>query len=344
MPITNGRYVNPGWVNGQPPAINASELNAVSDTLERLTAPGGRRGGYVVVGTSTEGATAFDCDFLCDGTADDVEINAAIQEAQSMNLGVFLLPGTYNIANTITIYGEFCGASNSNTTLNRTSVSFDYLVKMGNNSYLHDIAIYGSFPPETSTSCIEIYALADASIKNVFINGYTNIGIANASDASTPGGGYGHVILDGVSTFAAFQGQYSILLSKLANYVGSAFIRNCSFDTTAKIQACGTNVAGVPISGSSFDTLSIENCLHCSIFGNNILVVLSVSRAGTSTFSCESNIISNNSFSEGSGITLGVGTTNNLVTGNGGGMSSVPWAGVTDNGSNNYVANNMPTS
>lgn len=32
-----------------------------------------------IIGTSTAGWTKDDCDYLCDGTADDVEINAAIQ-------------------------------------------------------------------------------------------------------------------------------------------------------------------------------------------------------------------------------------------------------------------------
>lgn len=36
MPIVNGKYQNPRWVNGQRPAIDAAELNAISDTLERL--------------------------------------------------------------------------------------------------------------------------------------------------------------------------------------------------------------------------------------------------------------------------------------------------------------------
>ena len=36
MPIQNGKYVNPGWQNGGPPAIDANELNAISDTLENL--------------------------------------------------------------------------------------------------------------------------------------------------------------------------------------------------------------------------------------------------------------------------------------------------------------------
>ena len=34
MPIVNGAYKNPGWVNNAPPVINATELNAMSNTLE----------------------------------------------------------------------------------------------------------------------------------------------------------------------------------------------------------------------------------------------------------------------------------------------------------------------
>lgn len=36
MPIVNGKYKNPGWVNRTRPPINAQNLNDISDTLERL--------------------------------------------------------------------------------------------------------------------------------------------------------------------------------------------------------------------------------------------------------------------------------------------------------------------
>lgn len=36
MPITNGKYVSPIWINNTTPAINETELNAMSDTLEKL--------------------------------------------------------------------------------------------------------------------------------------------------------------------------------------------------------------------------------------------------------------------------------------------------------------------
>lgn len=36
MPIVNGQYISPTWQNGGPPPIDSDELNAISETLERL--------------------------------------------------------------------------------------------------------------------------------------------------------------------------------------------------------------------------------------------------------------------------------------------------------------------
>lgn len=60
----------------------------------------------VVVGTSLAGWTTADCDLLCDGEADQQEINAAIQqvlEESSTGGQVLLLDGTYNISERIII-------------------------------------------------------------------------------------------------------------------------------------------------------------------------------------------------------------------------------------------------
>ena len=50
-----------------------------------------------VIGTSTAGWTAADCDYLCDGTADQVEINAAITALPATGGEIVILDGTYNI-------------------------------------------------------------------------------------------------------------------------------------------------------------------------------------------------------------------------------------------------------
>jgi parallel beta-helix repeat protein len=49
------------------------------------------------VGTSTAGWTAADCDYLCDGTADQTEINAAITALPATGGEIVILDGTYNI-------------------------------------------------------------------------------------------------------------------------------------------------------------------------------------------------------------------------------------------------------
>jgi parallel beta-helix repeat protein len=56
-----------------------------------------------VVGTSTAGWTAADCDYLCDGTADQTEINAAITALPATGGEVVILDGTYNITAKINV-------------------------------------------------------------------------------------------------------------------------------------------------------------------------------------------------------------------------------------------------
>ena len=69
-----------------------------------------------VVGTSTAGWTDNDCDYLCDGIDDQVEINAAIQALPNNGGEIKILDGTYNLnsrinidKNNVVIRG--CGAS-----------------------------------------------------------------------------------------------------------------------------------------------------------------------------------------------------------------------------------------
>lgn len=340
MPISNGKYINPGWVNGQPPAINASELNAISDTLEMLDGVGGKRGGYVVVGTSTAGATITTCDFLCDGTADDVEINAAIQQAKDLNLSVLLLNGTYNIANTINLSGiSLKGISSGSTYLNRTSVSFDYLVNMSNNAVLSDLTIRSDFGIQSET-CAEIYVFNTAMVQNVVLFGYPNIGILTSGDSSSSGGALGTISLENVSASGGPNASYSFQIIKCTSSPTFSYIKNCTFDKTAQMIICGVGSYGMSVANCSFDNLDIINSEMCIVSGCTFSGNISVSQSGA--FKCASNLINSNIFYSSNGITLSVGSQNNVVTGNGGGVDST-WAGVTDDGSNNYVANNMPT-
>ena len=340
MPIINGKYINPVWVNGQLPAINMLELNAISNTLENMNGIGGKRGGYVVVGTSTAGATVTTCDFLCDGTADDVEINAAIQQAKELNLGVLLLNGTYNVANTIKLSGiSLKGISFRNTILNRTSVSFDYLVEISNYGVLSDVTLNSDFGLQSLTSA-EIYVFYTAIVQNVVIWDYPNIGILTSGDISSSGGALGTISLENVSASGGPNASYSFQIIKCTSSPTFSYIKNCTFDKTAQMIICGGGSYGMSVANCSFDNLDIINSEMCIVSGCTFSGNISVSQSGASK--CASNLINSNIFYSSNGITLSVGSQNNVVTGNGGGVDST-WAGVTDNGSNNYVANNMPT-
>lgn len=44
MPIVNGKYVNPGWVNNTSPYINAAEMNDISNTLANVPVANGGTG------------------------------------------------------------------------------------------------------------------------------------------------------------------------------------------------------------------------------------------------------------------------------------------------------------
>lgn len=135
MPIVNGKYVNPGWVNNSPPALSASEMNAISDTLEELSQGGGtggsgKRYARIVIGTSTAGWTASDCDYLCNGTNDSTQFTNAITALPGGG-EIVLLDGTYQLNSNVdiekscTIRGAGLGA-NITASSNSTGFSFQY--------------------------------------------------------------------------------------------------------------------------------------------------------------------------------------------------------------------------
>lgn len=65
---------------------------------------GGQKTVTCVVGTSTAGHTLADCDYLCDGTDDQVEINQAISSLVANGGTVKFLSGTYVISSYISLY------------------------------------------------------------------------------------------------------------------------------------------------------------------------------------------------------------------------------------------------
>jgi len=105
------------WTNNE--IVEASDMNRIEQGLvNHETALGNldtaltthkadgtqhKKTARFVIGTSTAGWTAADCDYLCDGIDDQVEINNAITALPATGGEVVILDGTYNITASINI-------------------------------------------------------------------------------------------------------------------------------------------------------------------------------------------------------------------------------------------------
>ena len=116
---------------------------------------GGKRTCRFVVGTSTAGWTKKDCDYLCDGTDDQVEIQAALDTLPSTGGEVVVLDGTYHITASIN--------------MNKRNVT---LQGCGENTVLKRM-----FTNTANTGVIEIYEIY-CRVEGFYINGndYMNLG------------------------------------------------------------------------------------------------------------------------------------------------------------------------
>ena len=77
--------------------VQNENMDIIDEELQKV-ATSAKRTVRFTIGASAAGWTAHQCDYLCDGTADDVEINAAIAALPSTGGEIVLLDGTYNIA------------------------------------------------------------------------------------------------------------------------------------------------------------------------------------------------------------------------------------------------------
>lgn len=73
-------------------------VNAINESFDNIS---GKRTCRFVVGTSMAGWTQADCDYLCDGTDDQVEINEAIKNLPDDGGEIAILDGAYNISGNV---------------------------------------------------------------------------------------------------------------------------------------------------------------------------------------------------------------------------------------------------
>lgn len=139
---------------------------------------GGKRVARFTVGTSTVGWTAADCDYLCDGTDDQMEINAAIQALPATGGEVVILDGTYNITAAIQVNkdGAKLSGNGAATNLQRmwASTKIEGIIEVTtNNCTIENLKLTGNKTSYTSTFCAGIcmHEVKNISIeKNLLYN------------------------------------------------------------------------------------------------------------------------------------------------------------------------------
>lgn len=264
----------------------------------------GKRTARFSIGTSTNGWTANDCDYLCDGTDDQVEINAAIQALPSGGGEIVILDGTYNISATILI--------------NRINVS---LIGNGRNTQLkrnwnsnNDEGIVTLNANYCSIKEIYFYGKHLTSYSHDIYVKYSNYCIIN-----------NNYIYLGSSSILLTNSQYNTISS---NNCSSSF-DGIVLTNTSSFNIIDNNIVNKIETNTSSDFNTISN--NKSIGTNSDMGIFSAN-----------NTITGNNFSNGyAGIRLWTNATNNLVSGNTFCNNDYYGIGLSNYSSNNTIIGNF---
>lgn len=265
-----------------------------------------------VIGTSTNGWTEADCDYLCDGIDDQVEINAAIQALPDTGGEIKILDGTYNISSSVSLgYNVKIIGNGISTILSRSWNSDGSESTMGilsafDNCYIDSIKFVGNQNIYTSSSnrSVDIYGSYNTVANCVFINAYYGIyamgnnnkvnknNISSCDTGSELHGSYYLVTENNVETSNSHAFNFNISYSSISN---NLIINNsCGIFLLGGLynSISGNNVSsnneGLYLNSSKFNVISDNN-----IYNNE---------TGLFGISSESNMITDNKMFRGSGL------------------------------------------
>jgi len=142
-------------------------VNAIGESFETI---GGKRTCRFTVGAAAAGWTAADCDYLCDGTDDQVEIQAAISAMGSYG-EIVLLSGSYHLSGPVRLAGYHISLRGNGpaTRLIRETTegigSVKALIVMGDGCSLTDLYYQGT--ATTGNGECEIFAYDETRIERI---------------------------------------------------------------------------------------------------------------------------------------------------------------------------------
>lgn len=296
-------------------------VNAIGESFEAI---GGKRTCRFTVGTSAAGWTAADCDYLCDGTDDQEEINQAVAALPGSGGEIVLLSGSYRLSGAIllTKWNTVLRGNGGSTVLIRETAEGSGAVKciiaMGNYCVLRDFAYNGG--GHATENLYEIAMTGGGTVQNI---SFTNCGYGCIYVEGTGGTGHrGEIIgctYDQSDMFIYVKsGSLLTAANNLCVLLGGVFIET----------AAGSNVSLLAFSNMGFtkglnfvlDGLSV---LGKSVIWGNLIEKLQVLQTQSAVKGPEGLLICSNIISARSSpttnpnaIVLGENTRGIFVTGN----------------------------
>ena len=244
-----------------------------------------------VVGTSTAGWTAADCDYLCDGTADQTEINAAITALPATGGEVVILDGTYNITAKIDVTKDNVSIKgNGNATILKRmydSSTGEGVITLNNRSgcKIADLQVDGNRTSYTSSNNhgIYLYKASNNTVTGNTCNNNNSCGIYLTSSSNNTVTGntcnnnndYGIYLRTSsnntVTGNTCNNNDYGIYLNTSSNNTvtgntcnnnGTGIYLPSSSNNTVTGNTCNNNSSGIYLTSSSNNTVTGNTCIR----------------------------------------------------------------------------------
>ena len=267
-----------------------------------------------VIGTSTAGWTEADCDYLCDGTADDVEINAAIQALPETGGQILILDGTYIITAPITIdkTGAILRGNGTATILqrhwnSRTDEGVITITAMDGGVTVQNIKIHGEGQIYTNTNNIGIF------LKNSRDNTITeNICNNNSGDGIRLEDTPDNTITENICNDNSGRGIFIVNVND--NIITGNICNNNSREGIRLFNSGNNIIIGNMCSNSDTTGIQLNVTDNNTITGN----ICNNNSIGLSLSSSNKGTITGNTCNDNSsyGIFLTENSSNNTITGN----------------------------
>ena len=330
----------------------------------------GKRTARFSIGTSTNGWTANDCDYLCDGTDDQVEINAAIQALPSGGGEIVILDGTYNISATIdiSIDNVTLNGNGGNTVLVRQweapsggTISTFPLIYCFSKCDIINLTINGNnyFSTNNYGIYINLYK-AKCKIEDCFlINNYCGIYVRGTGTQSSISTCYFYVINNYFTNNREdINAIFNVTSGKILNNFFDHNLLDINRGWASITLRSGGNTSGIYnphyiiISNNEFINGGISSNCNYTVFSNNIFAEIEENAiqingqrySNTEYYGYNNIIIGNIIIAKDAqtilgGIRLQDFSQYNLVTNN----QLINGATISNNGTNNIVDNNIIT-